>query len=191
MENLYFLYLQISSNGYLTVNQRITSTSIILNSNYAFPILVPYVNDLDNRRARGILYRTTKDPKTLHMIDQDISLALGKSGKPSTFNASEAIIVTYNNVPRYSSISNLFKYQVVIATDYTNTFAILNYDRLDLISYHNAGFSEPAPCHNIIKQFTKSLDETAVLNQTSNVGRPGKHIHLLTVKPVKDCLGGK
>ena len=125
----------------------------------------------------------------LYLIDREISLALGKPGNPSTFNAAEAIIVTYNDIPRYNNPSKRFKYQVVIATDYTNTFAILNYDRLDLISYHNAGFSEPGPCH-IIKQFTKSLDETAVLNQTSNVGRPGKHIHLLTVKPVKYCPGG-
>ena len=119
------------------------------------------------------------------MIDQDISLALGKSGKPSTFNASEAIIVTYNNVPRYSSISNLFKYQVVIATDYTNTFAILNYDRLDQTGRGAVGFSDPGPCR-VTKRFLNSSDERT-LTQTSNVGRPGKHIHLLTVDAVDDC----
>ena len=120
------------------------------------------------------------------MIDQDISLALGKSEKPSKFNASEAIIVTYNNVPRYSSISNLFKYQVVIATDYTNTFAILNYDRLDQTGRGAVGFSDPGPCR-VTKRFLNSSDERT-LTQTSNVGRPGKHIHLLTVDAVDDCV---
>ena len=139
---------------------------------------------MDNRN-KDIFYRTTTNVNTLKLIDQDIFLALGKSGNPSTFNAAEAIIMTYDNVPKYGDRSKRFKFQVVIATDYTNTFAILNYDRLDesggVVGYGDSGYCP------IIKTFTNSTD-TRILNQTSNVGRPGKHIHLLTVKSVKDCL---
>lgn len=148
------------------------------------------MNDLDNRN-NGILYRTTKDLKTLNLIDQDISLALGKPGNPSSFNATEAIVVTYNDIQRYGDSSKRFKYQVVIATDYTNSFTILNYDRLDQKGRGPVGFSDPGPCR-VSKRFLNSSDERT-LTQTSNVGRPGKHIHLLTVEEVDDCVnkGGR
>lgn len=151
-----------------------------------FSVIIPYNLDLINS-GRHILYRTTKDILILYLIDRDISLALGKQGNPSTFNASEAIIVTYNNIHRFGDESKRFKYQVVIATDYTNTFAILNYDRLDLNS-NEVGFSEPLSCHQFTKKFT-DLSDKRVLNRTSNVGRPGKHIHLLNVKNENKCSG--
>ena len=81
---------------------------------------------MDNRN-KDIFYRTTKDQDTLKLINRDISLALGKPGNPSTFNAAEAIIMTYDNVPKYRDSSKRFKFQVVIATDYTHTFACLLY----------------------------------------------------------------
>ena len=142
---------------------------------------------MDNRN-KDIFWRTTKDQNTLKLINQDISLAVGNPGNPSRFNTTEAIIVTYDNVPKYLDSTKRFKFQVVIATDYTNTFAILNYDRLDesggVVGYGDSGYCTST------KIFTDSLD-TRTLNQTSNVGRPGKHIHLLTVKDVKHCWGSK
>ena len=134
-----------------------------------FPILIPYNLDLENH-GQNILYRTTKDPYTLKLIDQDISLA------HSRFDATEAIIVTFDNIPKYRNINIRFKYQVVIATDYTYTFAILNYQRLDG-NGNEVGFSDPF--RNSLKRFTTSSDKT-VLTRTSNVGIPGKHIFLLT-----------
>ena len=136
---------------------------------------------MDNR-IRNIFYRSTSDPHTLNLIDQDITLALGEPGNPSTFKTAEAIIVTYNNVPKYGDSSKKFKYQVVIATDYTNTFAILNYDRLDE-SGSIVGYSDPL-C-NVWRHFTTSSDKR-VLTRTSNVGVLGKHVYLLTSK---NCLG--
>ena len=141
-----------------------------------FPILIPYNLDLENH-GQNILYRTTKDPITLMLIDQDISLALKNYKHHSKFVATEAIIVTFDNIPRYGKIKFYrFKYQVVIVTDYTNTFAILNYERLD-VNGNEVGFSDPS-C-NYLKRFTTSSDKT-VLTNTSNVGIPGKHISLLT-----------
>ena len=126
-------------------------------------------------QGQNILYRTTKNPIILKLIDKDISLAPEKSKNYSRFDATEAIIVTFDNIPRYGN-TNRFKYQVVIVTDYTNTFAILNYERLDE-NGNEVGFSDPS-C-NYLKRFTSSSDKT-VLTNTSNVGIPGKHIFLLT-----------
>ena len=139
--------------------------------------------------GQNILYRTAKDSSTLKMINQDISLALGKDGNPTKFNASEAIVVTYNDIPRYGNTGRRFKYQAVIATDYTTTFAILNYDRLDL-NGNVVGYSEPGPCR-VSKQFIESSDRT-VLTRTSNVGIPGKHVHMVS-NGGDDCRneGGK
>ena len=127
----------------------------------------------------------------MNLIDQDISLALGKPGNPFTFNASEAIVVTFNNIQRYANAAKRFKYQVIIATDYTNTFAILNYDRVDEKGRGLVGYGDPGPCR-VTKRFSSTSDDT-ILTRTSNVGRPGKHIHLLTVEGVDDCVnrGGK
>ena len=140
-----------------------------------FSILIPYNLDLNNH-GQNILYRTTKDPITLKLIDQDILLALEKYKHHSRFDATEAIVVTFDNIPRYGNTNYRFKYQAVIATDYTNTFAILNYERLDE-NGNEVGFSDPS-C-NYLKRFTTSSDKT-VLSNTSNVGIPGKHIFLLT-----------
>ena len=140
-----------------------------------FPILIPYNLDLWNH-GQNILYRTTKDPITLKLINQDISLALEKYEHHSRFDATEAIIVTFDNILRFGNAGSRFKYQAVIVTDYTNTFAILNYERLDENSYE-VGFSDPF--FNYSKQFTTSSDKT-VLTKTSNVRIPGKHVFLLT-----------
>ena len=68
-----------------------------------------------NNLNKNIYYRTAKDQNTLKLINKDISLALGKPENPSTFNTTEAIIVTYDNVPKNGDSSKRFKFQVVIA----------------------------------------------------------------------------
>ena len=183
--NWYFFLPQITSNGFISVDK--WSKSVDESLKHVDPILVPYNIRMHNRN-KDIFYRITLDPRTLNLIDQDISLTLGRPGNPSTFKTTKAIIVTYNNVPKYGDSSKRFKYQVVIATDYTNTFAILNYDRLDesggIVGYGDSGYCTKT------RTFTDSSD-TRTLNRTSNVGRPGKHIYLLTVKDVKYCWGSK
>ena len=126
--------------------------------------------------GQNILYGTASSSYTFKVINQEISLALGRSGNPSSFNATEAIIITYDDIPHYVNRYTLFKYQAVIATDYTNTFAILNYERLDR-NGNAIGYSDPS-C-NFHKYFATSSDQTD-LTRTSNVGIPGKHIFLLT-----------
>eukprot|EP00111_Clytia_hemisphaerica_P024757 TCONS_00072953-protein len=163
--------LCISSNGYITVDQPKTSAKASLTSSY--PVLVPFNYDMRSL-GNNILYRTTKDQNILNLVDRDISLLKSVS----SFKSKEAIVVTYNNVPYYEIRNILFRYQVVIATDYKNTYTIFNYDRIDRSGYHNIGFSEPSACNksiNVRFNLTKSN-----LTTNSNVDVPGKFVFLLT-----------
>lgn len=147
-----------------------------------YPVFIPYNLDFDTSSGR-IRYGLTENATTLKLIDRDISLALDNYVNISSFKTVEAYVWTYDDVPLKGNKSIKFKFQVILATDRLNTFAILNYDRLDLNSHGPVGFSEGSVC----KQFTKSLDRRD-LTRTSNVGRPGKHVYLLTVEgPIDDC----
>ena len=124
-----------------------------------------------------VFYRTTSDKTILQAVDKDIALILGKQkGTPSTFNASSAIIITFDNIQSLGLSSVLFKYQTVIATDFKNTFAIVDYERLDGDGIE-IGFYEVYCKH--LKRFTGSSESKQLVDDT-NVGIPGKQVHLLT-----------
>ena len=147
-----------------------------------FPILMPFNADLDNRQGQHITYRTTRDYHELYMINQDVSLTRQKYGYPTHFIAVEAIIVTYNNIPLNANSGTKFTYQIIIATDYQNTFAIVNYDRIDS-NGKVIGISENGRVIDYIStQYHRDL------TWASNVGQPGKHIILLTKKRYEGCL---
>ena len=125
--------------------------------------------------GNDILYRTTKDQITLRLIDGDIAL----SKTTPSFKSKEAIIITFNNVSYYKDRDILFRYQVVITTDYKNTYTIFNYDRMDRASYDNIGYAEPdgrVSC-TPYKHFNVNGNK---LTTTSNVGFPGKFVFSLT-----------
>ena len=86
---------------------------------------------------------------------------------------SEAIIVTFDNIPLHRNRNMKFKYQLIIATDYTDTVAVFNYERLDTAGSY-IGFSDRA-CHFVSKRY-------------SNIGAPGKHIIMLTQQECIDKL---
>ena len=143
-------------------------------------MLLLYQLDLDNSQGRHITYRNTRNQATLRMINSNIALTHGKSGYPSNFKAEEAIIVTYNEIPKYGQRNIRFTFQAVIATDYNNTIANLNYKKLDQNGV--VGHFDPY-CTNA-KQVS-NLSNTD-LQRTSNVGVRGKHIILLSPK---GCIG--
>ena len=149
-----------------------------------FPIIIPFNMDFVNSHAgQHIAYRTTRDYRTLIRVNQDISLTRGKSGYPSNFKTAEAIIVTYNRIPRYMHPNTKFTYQIIIATDYQNTFVILNYDRIDS-NGDGIGISENG-C--VIDYILNRSNQQRELTWTSNVGRAGKHIFLMTQRHCKGC----
>ena len=97
--------------------------------------------------------------------------------RSGNFFPTEAIIVTYDNVPKYQNPSIKFKYQVIIATDYRSTYAIVNYERLDT-SGNRIGYGDPS-CH-AFQEFTTRGRYQTELTKISNVGIPGRHVYLLT-----------
>ena len=137
-------------------------------------MLVPFNYDLRSY-GRDILYRVTTDQNILRLINKDI--ALSKSAP--TFQSKEAIVITFNNVPYYDNRNILFRFQAVIATDYKNTYTIFNYIRIDRPSYDNIGYAEPdgkISC-TPYKRFNINGNN---LTTTSNIGKPGKFVFLLT-----------
>lgn len=168
---LLFIFSKICSNGYITIDKRMTSVRPNLRDGY--PVIAPYNLDLIGDR---ILYRKTTRRNEMTIINDDVRRLIGTSR--TSFYANEAIIVTFNNVPGYRNRNNSFKFQVVIATDYTDTYAIFNYGRVDNQA-NLIGFNDPSCC---LEKVLKSSN----INRRSNVGITGKHVFKLS-----DCNSSK
>lgn len=168
---------QISSNGYITVDKAVSSRVIKFPTTHT--TLSPYSIDMISN-GNDIFYRETTNTAVLETVDRDIALLLSKNASgPTIFNTRKAVIVTYSNVASYSSSSTRLKYQAVIATDYRDTFTIVNYHRLDQTGSGSSGFFERGTCQINTKLFSNSFDKRA-LTTTSNVGVQGKHIYQLS-----------
>ena len=144
-------------------------------SNYS--TLVPFNYEMRSY-GRDILYRSTKDQNILKLIDRDIGLP-HQQNSTSFFKSKEAIIITFNNVRYYDYRNILFRYQVVIASDYNSTYTIFNYDRLDRQSYDNIGYVEPDATFSCTPYKRFNLNRNN-LTKSSNVGQPGKFVFRLT-----------
>lgn len=131
-------------------------------------MLAPYNLDLVSD-GQNIFFRSTKDQAILDLADRDVSY---KSIHP--FKSKEVIIVTFNRVPRYNHQNMIFTFQTILATDYTKTYAILNYIQLDADA-RQTGFSYQQGVCKTSQRFSNKSS----LVYTSNVGVPGKHVHLL------------
>lgn len=94
-----------------------------------------------------------------------------------SFFANQIIVVNYIGV-KYQSRAHTF--QAVFATDGNQTYAILNYYRLES-NGATVGFSERACGHHLYYNGTMSKS----LAHTSNIGMPGRHILLLTTRCAK------
>uniref|UniRef100_A0A7M5WRE4 NIDO domain-containing protein n=1 Tax=Clytia hemisphaerica TaxID=252671 RepID=A0A7M5WRE4_9CNID len=162
----------INSNGFITVDNSNTDTRASLTSYYS--VLVPFNYDLKSY-GRDILYRSTTQQNILSMIDKDILL----SKSVPSFKSKEAIVITFNNVPYYDKRNILFRFQVVMATDYKNTYTIFNYDRIDNPGYGNIGYAEPDGEVSCTPYKSFNLNGNT-LTTSSNVGKPGKFVFLLT-----------
>jgi len=94
-----------------------------------------------------IFWRTSTNSSVLALVDKDIELLLSQqqTTTPGKFNTTAAIIITFDDLLAYRSTTNRFKYQLVIATNYKQTFAIINYHRLDL-SGSIVGFYDRSLC---------------------------------------------
>ena len=81
-------------------------------------------------------------------------------------------MVTYDNVYKYNTNNLLHTFQLVLATDETRTYVILNYHRLDYTGSVTNGFSETT---NHSMEFVPRSSAHSLVS-TSNVGILGKHV---------------
>ena len=130
-------------------------------------VLVPYNEDMVSN-GQNIFFRTSKNRSILDLVDRDVAY-----GNYPPFKATEAIVITFNNVAFYNRPQKV-KFQAILATNYKKTFVIFNYLRLDLDA-RVTGFSDQEAC-NSFRKFSNRRN----LVSTTNVGVPGKHVHLLT-----------
>ena len=138
-----------------------------------YATLVPYNLDLKSN-GLDILYRSTKNQRTLSLIDKDVSKTLNGS----KFESTEAVVITFNFIAKYDKPHVQFAYQVAIVTDYINTYVVISYKRLDENSATVIAFSDPFAC-KYYNEFFKNTDRKFLL-ATSNVGEAGKHVFPLT-----------
>lgn len=70
--------------------------------------------------------------------------------------------------------SKRFTFQIAVASDGTQSFAIFNYDRLDGNAGYGVGYYDPGKCGGW-NYYVDKL-ETKDLVLTSNIGAKGKHV---------------
>jgi hypothetical protein len=105
--------IQICTNGYLLLDESRVSV---------------YELDLITRNTGNIFNRTVTDNSTLDSIKNQIRQAFPVH---SQFSATQAYMVTWAEVPYFYKTNSLHTFQVVLATNGTNSFIVLNYLRTD------------------------------------------------------------
>ncbi|XP_057294911.1 uncharacterized protein LOC130623439 isoform X2 [Hydractinia symbiolongicarpus] len=131
-----------------------------------------YATELDTRYGRGTVYfRETKDYRVLARATRDV-LHLHPYSK---FRPTRALVVSYIDVSSYYGTNSKHTFQVIVATDETSTYGIMNYQRLDRSNAIN-GFSE-GYCN--FRLFQPRYVSTNLVHR-SNIGVRGRHVYKLT-----------
>lgn len=162
------------SNFYLSTNGAIIFDNELTSVTSSFPsqiskTIAPYLSDIDTSKNGNIYFRQTNDTYVLSSIQRDLNIL--------DFHVflTWAFIVTWNEVApfAYSSL-NIPKntFQLVLATDGQNSFAIFNYGLLQWENDFVAGIkNEYRKSFNIISNSSKTL------MSESNANFQGKWIY--------------
>ncbi|XP_057291467.1 uncharacterized protein LOC130614088 [Hydractinia symbiolongicarpus] len=150
-------------NGYIT---REYTTSTSLNTLRRKNIVIIFLKSCYLGKTGSLFMRETSDPYVLARATEDIK----KSKLDVSFEANYAYIATTVDIScsRYKAT-----YQLILATDGNETYAIKNYVNVGFSGY--VGHVEP-DC----KQDTFASASGFTLMTTSNTGVPGQHVTRLT-----------
>ena len=171
--------------GVITVDHYLTWG----NRRKKYTAIVPYPQQMFSN-GTNIMYRITNESSVLRKINTDITRLLQTTEDiPKLFIAKQAIIVTYDNVRMALTLTDSFKFQVVLATDNKVTFAILNYERLDYEPREPAFFQDFQTCTIRRRNFIADSDQTKLVGK-SNIGVNGKYVFFLS-DSVGNCSGNK
>lgn len=142
-------------------------------------MIVPYSLEFDTSISGSIYYRETFQPDILQRTEIDVQLL------HQNFTPTQAVIVTYHEVPLRSDPLLKHTFQVIIASNGTLTYAVFNFIKLDR-SHGLFGFAEKI-CY--IKE-QEANPYTHNLSEDTNVDSKGKFVYLLTRENCKENKNG-
>ncbi|XP_078684632.1 sushi, nidogen and EGF-like domain-containing protein 1 [Branchiostoma floridae x Branchiostoma belcheri] len=117
----------VNNNGVVSFEGEVTIFTPYPFPIQSFPIVAVFWADVDNRRAGEVYWRqTTTDQALLTQVSQDI---VDNHPGISSFQAGWVLVATYDDVTYYGGSSNTSRqsFQVVLATDGIQSFAIFKY----------------------------------------------------------------
>ncbi|XP_057308416.1 uncharacterized protein LOC130646248 isoform X2 [Hydractinia symbiolongicarpus] len=133
-------------------------------------LLVYDVTEEDVSISSTVYCEYTENTNLIRAANMDVS-----NHTLTPFSAKHLLLVTFSNVKKGIWDPRYFTFQAVLASDGNETFAILNYFKLEGDATY-IGHEEEF-CLNSI--FYQSLGSTELVH-TSNVGIPGRHVFKLT-----------
>ena len=165
------------TNGYITFEHDNSVDGLRLP--YKHTVLFIYGVDLYATKD-PIWYRTTNNASILNRADEDI-----RKISKDNFTSKYAVIITFVNIPYFPESKNKQTFQAVLASDYSQTYIILNYLQLTVQGTAGLQLIENVCNLNETKTFVE-FERSRCLTETSNIGIKGRHVHLL---PSEICEG--
>ncbi|XP_072895083.1 nidogen-2 [Hemitrygon akajei] len=128
----HFNNLYVGTNGIISLQDLPRETQYVDDGfPFDFPVIAPYLSDIDTSRGRGrIYYREDDSSDTLDRAGQEIRKAFPRSSVTPThaFIATWENVAPYEEVTRSTPSSNRFNtFQAVLAFDESNSYAIFLY----------------------------------------------------------------
>ncbi|XP_059814006.1 nidogen-2 isoform X2 [Hypanus sabinus] len=128
----HFNNLYVGTNGIISLQDLPRETQYVDDGfPFDFPVIAPYLSDIDTSRGRGrIYYREDDSSDTLDRAGQEIRKAFPRSSvtPTNTFIATWENVAPYEEVTRSTPSSNRFNtFQAVLAFDESNSYAIFLY----------------------------------------------------------------
>ncbi len=151
------------SNYYININGYIKFSTSFSKQIY------PYNTDLDTRYTGNIFYRRL-NATHLNNVKTDINAI------NSTFTPTSGMVVTWYQVPKYGSQSNIYyTFQAVLVSNGINTYLMYNYDNQSITwSLTETGFDSGREYSGDYNLF--SGNSSIILSNASNVNIKGKWI---------------
>lgn len=140
---------------------------------YSAPVIAGYADDFDTRNDSGSIYvRSQVQGETRDIINDDINRFLSLEGKSANFSSKFLMLVTYSNVAKWTQPNKRFNFQIAVASDDVQSYAVYNYERLDVNAQYGVGYYDPQCGYKRLVDTSSAKD----LVLTSNCNKKGKHV---------------
>ena len=157
------LYFKIYPNGYLSPkdDQKSWYSFDTTKSTWIAPYYRMFVG------VCTVYYRETNEASLLQQVNSDIH-----RNSSTSFKATNLFLVTF--------ISQGMKFQVTLATDWAQTYAVLNYEELSYYPIRNIDMNEAGCEHKVLVPRTNDIN-SYLLNSKISTGVRGRHVFNLTI----------